>query len=240
MPRFYVVVLFAALLNPTVSPAKDPADYPLSVHILHAQWNRDRHGVHHGWGRGNIREGDTVRGFDYSFDGCTPFRETISPQKYPAKWKKPQLQLQVLVSEIGKVNKFETCNVNTSLIEGVYMRGPGGIRALSQEQFKAWRVKRDAIAASQYEMGPVAPPSASPSVTPAAALAHLSITSTPAGADIDIDGKFLGSTPSTLDLAAGDHQITVRKKGYKDWTRRMTLVAGLVNLSAELEQLPMP
>ena len=38
------------------------------------------------------------------------------------------------------------------------------------------------------------------------------IKSTPEGAEITIDGKFVGSTPSTLQLAPGDHEIVVQKK----------------------------
>ncbi len=38
------------------------------------------------------------------------------------------------------------------------------------------------------------------------------IKSTPEGAEITIDGNFVGSTPFTLQLAPGDHEIVVQKK----------------------------
>ncbi len=38
------------------------------------------------------------------------------------------------------------------------------------------------------------------------------IKSTPEGAEITIDGNFVGSTPSTLQLTPGDHEIVVQKK----------------------------
>jgi hypothetical protein len=65
------------------------------------------------------------------------------------------------------------------------------------------------------------------------------IKSTPDGADITVDGKFVGSTPSTLKLAIGDHTITIEKSGFKVWTRTMTVSsAGTVSVDATLENIP--
>ncbi len=52
--------------------------------------------------------------------------------------------------------------------------------------------------------------------------------------DIQVDGSFMGSTPSTLNLAPGKHEIVVKKTGYQDWTRTMTVGTGAVRLSAEM------
>jgi hypothetical protein len=64
----------------------------------------------------------------------------------------------------------------------------------------------------------------------------ISITSVPPGADLEVDGKFIGNTPSSMNLASGDHAIKVTKKGYKTWERNLTASGGSVNLNAELEQ----
>ncbi len=64
----------------------------------------------------------------------------------------------------------------------------------------------------------------------------ISITSIPPGADLEVDGKFIGNTPSSMNLASGDHAIKVTKKGYKTWERNLTASGGSVNLNAELEQ----
>ena len=45
-----------------------------------------------------------------------------------------------------------------------------------------------------------------------AANAELTLTSTPDGADVEIDGAFVGSTPSTIPIASGDHTVRVSKK----------------------------
>jgi hypothetical protein len=64
----------------------------------------------------------------------------------------------------------------------------------------------------------------------------ISITSIPPGADLEVDGKFVGNTPSSVSLASGEHAIKVTKKGYKAWERNLTASGGSVNLNAELER----
>jgi hypothetical protein len=71
----------------------------------------------------------------------------------------------------------------------------------------------------------------------ASANAKVAVQSDPAGADIHIDGQMVGQTPSTFDLAPGEHQINVLLSGYQDWVRRVHLLAGsAVNLTARLEK----
>jgi hypothetical protein len=65
--------------------------------------------------------------------------------------------------------------------------------------------------------------------------AGVMVTSTPDGADIEIDGAFIGNTPTTVALAAGEHTVTVHKKGYQPWERTLKITAGVVRLNAELE-----
>lgn len=69
--------------------------------------------------------------------------------------------------------------------------------------------------------------------------AELAITSTPPGADIEIDGSFVGNTPSNISIATGDHTITIKKVGFKSWERKMKVSGGKVNIAAELEAAPL-
>lgn len=64
----------------------------------------------------------------------------------------------------------------------------------------------------------------------------LSVESTPAGADIEVDGSFVGSTPSSVPLVLGNHQVTVHKRGYSEWSRKMSIAGGSVHLNAELDR----
>ena len=64
--------------------------------------------------------------------------------------------------------------------------------------------------------------------------ALIEIVSTPPGGDIEIDGKFVGSTPSSINLNAGDHDIAVKKAGFTDWNRKVNVSTGHINITAEL------
>jgi hypothetical protein len=64
--------------------------------------------------------------------------------------------------------------------------------------------------------------------------ALLDITSTPSGADIEIDGKFVGNTPSSISVVPGDHDIAVKKNGFAVWDRKMSVSSGHININAEL------
>jgi PEGA domain len=107
--------------------------------------------------------------------------------------------------------------------------------------------------ATPSESAPVTPPekipqpavAAEPSLAPSPRTAKLpaagqpavlTVKSTPEGADITIDGKFFGDTPTTARLRAGDYAIVIAKAGYKPWRRTVTLTeGGTVTLDADLE-----
>ncbi len=69
-------------------------------------------------------------------------------------------------------------------------------------------------------------------------VANLIVDSNVPGADIEIDGTFVGDTPSTVSVAPGSHQIVVKKKGFADWTKTLSVTGGTVHLNADLEQEP--
>ncbi|MGA7224091.1 MAG: PEGA domain-containing protein [Candidatus Acidiferrales bacterium] len=69
------------------------------------------------------------------------------------------------------------------------------------------------------------------------ALSSVEIKSTPDAAEITVADKYRGSTPSTLRLAAGDHQIKLEKQGFKPWEKTLTVNSGeSATVSASLEQ----
>ena len=63
-------------------------------------------------------------------------------------------------------------------------------------------------------------------VQPAMPPASVSVKSTPPGCDINVDGKFMGSTPSTIQLAPGEHQVSIERDNLTPWQRTMTVTAG--------------
>jgi len=68
----------------------------------------------------------------------------------------------------------------------------------------------------------------------AAAIAEIEITSTPLGGDIEVDGKFVGSTPSSITVAPGDHEIAIKKTGFAVWDRKIAVSSGHISIAAEL------
>jgi hypothetical protein len=76
----------------------------------------------------------------------------------------------------------------------------------------------------------VASKSAAPSVP------KISVVSNPDGADIEIDGSFVGNTPSSVELAPGEHVVILKKSGYKTWERKLKVTGGEVKVVAELEK----
>src|SRR6266446_2253629 len=78
--------------------------------------------------------------------------------------------------------------------------------------------------------------SASPTQSAGTSSAKLQLESNPPGADIEVDGNFVGNTPSDVQISEGDHTISVKKTGFKNWERKLKVNAGSsVHLSAELE-----
>ena len=85
-----------------------------------------------------------------------------------------------------------------------------------------------AIDRAKFEPPPVAAP-------PPQIPAELAVSSNQTGADIELDGHFVGSTPSKLQMTPGEHSIRITKKGFIPWERKMTAAAGSINLDADLE-----
>ena len=62
----------------------------------------------------------------------------------------------------------------------------------------------------------------------------VTIRSNPAGADIEVDEAMVGMTPSTVQLADGEHQVTLKKSGHLAWVKKITVSGGDVKLEADL------
>ncbi len=69
----------------------------------------------------------------------------------------------------------------------------------------------------------------------AQALVPVKISSDPDGADVFVDGNFVGSTPAVLRLPAGTYKIAVKLSGFTDWERETRILpAAEVSLNAKL------
>jgi hypothetical protein len=91
--------------------------------------------------------------------------------------------------------------------------------------------------------GPTAADSAAPEAAPTEAVptdaapvsTELTFTSSPDGAEIELDGAFVGNTPSTIGVPGGDHTIRMSKHGYQPYQKRLHTAGGTVTLHADLE-----
>jgi hypothetical protein len=71
---------------------------------------------------------------------------------------------------------------------------------------------------------------------PTSGSASVAITSDLNGADIEIDGAFVGSTPTTITLPAGPHQVSVGNSAGR-WQRNLMVNAGsTITLHAQIRQ----
>ena len=89
--------------------------------------------------------------------------------------------------------------------------------------------------ATESTSAPTAPPMA-PTAAPAAP-AHpgqesvpgqvrCNFTSMPSGAEISIDGKYVGSTPSSISMSPGNHTVVFSMPGFAPWTRELSVAPG--------------
>jgi hypothetical protein len=53
-----------------------------------------------------------------------------------------------------------------------------------------------------------------------------SFSSTPSGAEITLDGKYAGNTPSVISLSPGPHTVSFSLPGFVPWTRNLTVSPG--------------
>ena len=79
-----------------------------------------------------------------------------------------------------------------------------------------------------------APAAPAPSVAQGGS-ATISITSSIPAADIEVDGAFVGNTPTSIQMQGGQHRFVV-KQGGKSWQRSMQVTAGsTITLNAVLQ-----
>ncbi len=82
-----------------------------------------------------------------------------------------------------------------------------------------------------------AAPAGNSAATGSDAFASVQLSSDPSGADITIDGNYVGNTPSLIKLGPGTHSIRMTMPGYAPWVRSIEIAAGESrNFAATLEK----
>jgi hypothetical protein len=73
-----------------------------------------------------------------------------------------------------------------------------------------------------------------PKLTPVPAT--LDFWSNPAGADIYLDGSYIGKSPFTASVVPGEHVVIMRKPDFGAWSRKIQVAAGSRRIAAYLER----
>jgi hypothetical protein len=127
--------------------SKNPADYPLRIHIFGRNQTTFYHNRYaeeaKGDGRANLFENSEARGVDFSFDCSEKLRASFGYETYPAKWKKPNQELVVLLPVFGKTNSYFTCNLKTDVKDFAYAARNGRMDSEPTAAFKTWMVKHE-------------------------------------------------------------------------------------------------
>jgi hypothetical protein len=120
--------------------------------------------------------------------------------------------------------KGKDININKGVTFDVFTDSPHSLASAAST------AKLGASAAS------AAPPTAVPARPASAGSATITITASAAGADIEVNGQFVGNTPTTLQVPPGTHQVIV-KSGVQSWQRTVQVSGGsTVSLNAVLNQ----
>jgi hypothetical protein len=153
-------LLVSALAAPAFAAPKNPADYPLRVHIYRTHWSTGAEGPYiyefydtgfHGYGRANLFDGPETNAMEYTFECDTHFLKSDTDEAYLARWKKPDHVIEMLVSTIGS-DKMKTCQLKVTLKNTVYYKHNGELISLTQERYKARQAEGAAREAAVSEV----------------------------------------------------------------------------------------
>jgi hypothetical protein len=130
-----------------VGESKNPADYPLRLHIF----GRNQTTFYHwrsedeakGDGRADLYEGGEARGLDFNYECDYKLRGSFGYETYPARWKKTGRELVVLLPVFGQSGRFFTCHFNTDMKDFAYAQGRNGLHSEPVAQFKEWMQRHD-------------------------------------------------------------------------------------------------
>jgi hypothetical protein len=75
---------------------------------------------------------------------------------------------------------------------------------------------------------------------PPAALTSVAIDSSPPGAGVEIDGKSVGNTPTTIAMTQGSHSVVIRKPGFIAWSETEVVSGATFHISAALAEAGLP
>jgi hypothetical protein len=146
--------------------SRNPADYPLRIHIFRRSETTFYHNRQaeeaKGEGRANLFEGGEPKGLDFQFE-CDKKLETSSGyETFPAKWKKPGQELIILQPDFGKTS-YNSCRLKVLVKDFAYISHDGNLSTEPVDTFRQWMIKHE----YDPEHGKDTPTRSAPSATAA-------------------------------------------------------------------------
>ncbi len=214
---------------------------------------------------GNISGGGNFSATGTSSDTCStsytpPSNQEIDIQR-PVLFILAETATNRMILTCTRKTRWSQCHaLNPGEFFARLDKGVLEVSALSAKGKEEWIrfdvVQQSAISSSQGQTVPVRQPAAPPSPcptgkhrvstsygsyceadAPSPLQTTLAISSTPLGAEIELDGNFIGNTPSTVSVSGADHSIKLTKAGYVPWERTLKTSSGTVTVAPELVSL---
>jgi hypothetical protein len=142
-----------ALSTAAKASGRDPADYPLRVlvFVVNASHSPDTPKSRNspdipdyvdGQGIADLFENGAPRGLEFSFSCIEGMRASSGYETFPARWKKKEKTLEILVPQPGKPWNLEPCDLRAEMRNGLaFYWNDDKVREESAAAYKDWMVK---------------------------------------------------------------------------------------------------
>jgi len=158
MRRVFLVALGAvagciALSTAVQAGGPDPADYPMRVLVFRntsqPTYHREPKNLNDsgpdyrdGMGVADLFEGGTVRAFEYTYSCIEGMRASSGYETFPARWRKKDKTLQILLPRPGKPWDNVTCDLKAEMRDGsAFYWKDDSVAVEASAAFKEWMVK---------------------------------------------------------------------------------------------------
>lgn len=144
--------VYVALSTAATAAKPDDAKFPLRVHIFryvaqpsHSRDFKNPSGMAEyvtGMGQADLFENGNPRGFQFRYSCTVTMIASGGHETLPARWKKKDKTLEILLPQAGKPWNKEGCDLQTEMRTGlVYYWKDGAVAEESDVLLKAWMVK---------------------------------------------------------------------------------------------------
>ena len=140
----FALLLLSAPIHRAFAAVINPADYRLRVHIYQTRWQKHPGGDVVGEGRANLFEQSQPRAFDYTFNCSELFRASMGWETYPARWRKKDGELEMLVPVAGNPGESKACTLKVVMKkDAAYYKRDRELNEEPASVFKTWMAKHN-------------------------------------------------------------------------------------------------